>query len=98
MIHELLQQASTCLYSIKNAEFHYIYLPITIFSLFHALRVALNIRSSLAKRTPDNPDIPWLQGIIGSLTLGLGGSICTSIVFGSYVPWLASNMTLPLYR
>lgn len=85
---------------LQSFHWHDQILPFSILATLHALRGALYFRYLFAQQrgsTQRVTHVPLLQGLMVNLTLSLGGGILSSMVFGRYIPWLASNWTIPVY-
>ena len=72
------------------------YLPLPILSLLHATRITLEYRRQLAAQG-HQPPTAWLQGLIATCIMALGGTTLASILCGIPPPWVASNTVLPAY-
>ncbi|KAG0230889.1 hypothetical protein BGW42_000611 [Actinomortierella wolfii] len=92
---------------LPTLTFHTNWVPLSIFSALHGIRVAMAYRQAIeaaAEQSRLNGDedpkpyrVPWGQGLLSVLAMSLGGGFTTSMLLGMPPSWLGSNVVVPTY-
>ncbi|KAF9969462.1 hypothetical protein BGZ73_008183 [Actinomortierella ambigua] len=92
---------------LPTLTFHTDWLPLSIFSALHGIRIAMAYRQAIeaaAEQSRLNGDkvpkpyrVSWGQGLVSCLATALGGGFTTSMLLGMPPAWLGSNVVVPTY-